>query len=225
MKVKNLVLAAIGALTSLAGITGMTPVMAQTFNGEAIYKDALNNIYLAPGSSNVSVRMALTGVDVRKAVNSDRCGVFSLRFPTGTEPSTVNIGGSNTTLSGATVVASKQWTCNPTTGAIVPRLAGVTVPSNSAPIVQVGGTYYFYYSTPLTTYLVSYAGSQTKTVKINACGFGTLPYTASQQFPATATIGPESGTPAPVAMSALGVAPGKPVCSNGQLLLPAGWTN
>ncbi len=222
----------VGGLTAL-GIVGTTlPAFAAdvTWSGGKLWKDANNNVFYSPGvaAAGTHIKTTMTGANVSKTRSTNACGVFSFKFPalaTGTTaPTSLNIDGTATSLTTAATETAHDWICNASTGALTAGPSASAVPSSSNAIVLVGSTYYFF-KTPLTSYVVGFSSSIIKSSKVNKCGFFKMTQNASENISSTSTIFPE-GASAAVALSAVPLASGDVKCSKlGVVTLPSAWTS
>lgn len=209
MKVKKfLSLIGLGLMSVGAIASSVAPASAIPYNGNDVYKVTENGqttVYIS-GTANATATVALGYVDRFSSRVAGACGEIRLSASSVGMTPTIGVAGTSVTL--ASLPSQLLPAC--TNGSFAEaRSANFKTPAGD--IVIVG-------QTPGSAVLLNVPKDTNRSVKINACGFGTLRNSTSFSIPATFSVNGSSKT-----LSSLPSAMNAPRCTSGVGYVPASW--
>ena len=190
------------------------PAMAQTYNGNTVYKVTRSNgspqVIVANRSPGEQLTVTYPGATTSRRVTSNACGLAVLR------DSTTNPVANLVSVNGVPIDQAALPT------QLLPRCLNGTLEEARTANFKTGTGEVVIVATPNTVYESVFAGGRTRNVTANACGFAaisgtsTIPWedTANQTF----SIGGTTYT-----LGSLPQANPEPLCRSSQLYMPAGW--
>jgi hypothetical protein len=177
-------IAAIPAISSLLAPVLAIPAIAAP-PGWTDFKDAKGEVYIGATAPNADIKVELTGMDIRKSVRLNACGMGKIsNTATSPVPDTIEIQGSSVTV--ATLDQRILPKCVLINGSYQPeetRTANFKTVDGS--LVVVG--------TPNMVVDYTASGIVTRTIKANQCGWGKISNSSTNPIPATATIKATAG--------------------------------
>lgn len=197
-------------LASAIALLGLAPreAAAIPYNGQNVYKVISNGntiVYIS-GTPSGTASVALGFIDRFSSRVSGSCGEIRLTSTTvGTTP-TIQVAGSSVTL--ASLPTQLLPSCTNGTFA-ESRPDNFKTPAGD--VIVVG-------QTPGTAILLNIPRNTNRTVRINACGFGTLRNSSSFSIPANFSVDGSN-----VSLATLESPSHPPVCRTGVGYKPASW--
>lgn len=177
-------IASIPAISSLLVPVLAMPAIAAP-PGWTDFKDAKGEVYIGATAPNADIKLELTGMDIRKSVRLNACGMGKIsNTATSPVPETINIDGVAVTV--ATLDQRIFPKCVLINGSYQPeeaRTANFKTVDGS--LVVVG--------TPNLVVDYTASGIVSRTIKANQCGWGKISNSATNPIPANATIKATAG--------------------------------
>ncbi|MBD2666699.1 hypothetical protein [Richelia sinica] len=206
------------ATSKLIGAVGVAVALLSTFpfpslaqipyQGQSVYKVSINGdtVVYVNGTPSGSAEVQLGFVDKISSKIAGSCGEIKLSSSSlGSTPS-IQVNSSNVTLSSLPI----QLLPSCTNGSFVEaRTQNFRSPSGD--VIIVG-------QVPASAVLINIPKNTNKTVRLNACGFGTLKNSSSFSIPSAFTIGNNS-----YSLSSLPSPTDPPVCRGGIKYQPTAW--
>jgi len=202
-----------GAGLALAGMTAPL-ALAQTYNGNAIYKVMRSNgspqVIVANRSPGERITITYPGATSTRRVTANACGLIVLRDSSSSSLAAL------VSVDGAAIDQASLPT------QLLPRCVNGNLEEPRTANFKTGAGEVVIVETPNTVYEAVFAGGRERSVTANACGFAAVSSTsaiawedpANQNFSIAGTS---------YTLAALPEASPEPLCRNGQLYTPAGW--
>jgi hypothetical protein len=202
------------ALACLLAGAAAVPAVAQTFNGNAIYKVTRSNgtpsIIVANRSPGERVTVTFPNALKSRRVTANACGLITLR-DTSSNP-LANLQS----VDGETIDQSALPT------QLLPRCVDGTLEEARAAHFKTGAGEVVLVKTPNTVYPAVYSGGKTANATVNACGFAQMNTTSSRDL-TTAEYSDFEVDGTAYSISTLPEASPEPLCRSGNLYLPNAW--
>lgn len=197
-------LIATGLLTPLA--------LAQTYNGNAVYKVTRSNgttqVIVANRTPGERLTVNYPGATTARRVTANECGLVVLR------DSSTNALANLQTVDGATIDQATLPT------QLLPRCVDGVLEEARTVNFKTGTGDVVIVKTPNTIYEAIYGGGRDRSITANACGFAAINESTAYPWAANPSI-VIGGTTHTIAT--LPEATPEPLCRTGQLYLPATW--
>lgn len=211
-KRKKLLALGLGIGVSLSAIG--VPAIAQTFNGNNIYKITRTNgtpaVIVANRTAGQRLSILFPNALSERRVTANACGLVVLR-DTSTNP-----------LAELQSVDSETIDQSALPTQLLPRCVDGTLEEARAAHFKTGAGEVVLVKTPNTVYEATYTGGKTANVTVNACGFAQINSTSTRDLSSAEYTSFEvDGTTYDLAT--LPEASPEPVCRTGNLYVPAMW--
>ena len=188
------------------------PAMAQTYNGNTVYKVTRSNgsaqVVVANRTPGERLTISYPGAISTRRVTANACGLVVLR-DSATNALTDLVSVYGVTINQATLPNQ-----------LLPRCVDGNLEEARTANFKTGAGEVVIVKTPNTVYEAAYGGGRDRNVTANACGFAAINESSSYPWASNPTI-VIGGTTYTVAT--LPTANPEPLCRSGQLYMPAGW--
>ncbi len=174
---KKFILVSIASLSPLSSLA--LPVNAAP-PGWSDFKDAQGSVYIGATAPNADIKLELSGVDIKKSVRLNACGMGKIsNTESSPVPTTINIQGSAVTVASLTQRIFPK--CVVVNGSYQPEEARTeNFKTVDGSLIIVG--------TPNMVVDYTASGLTTKNIKANQCGWAKITNSPTNPIPANATI-------------------------------------
>jgi len=188
------------------------PAMAQTYNGNTVYKVMRSNgtpqVIVANRTPGERLSISYPGATITRRVTANACGLVVLR------------DGASSSLADLVSVDGAMINQAALPTQLLPRCVNGNLEEPRTSNFKTGAGEVVIVKTPNTVYEAAYGGGRERSVTANACGFAAINESSTYPWASNPTI-MVGGTTYNVAT--LPTANPEPLCRSGQLYMPAGW--